>query len=115
MSFSKLIIEQYKDRWRLVLPMRYIRKGCEVVIPAYFVTDLASIPAIFRVAIDDKDSTVSRPAVLHDYLCRSKEVTRAQADREFRLALESEGVSAIKRWAMYGAVRIYSFYRMIVS
>lgn len=73
-------------------------------IPKRFITDLASIPRLFR-SIYDIDDESRLPATLHDWLYCSHAVTRAQADALFLEALTRAGVGWVKRNAMYSAVR----------
>ena len=75
-----------------------------VTVPAGFVTDLASIPRIARLAIP-KNGRHRKAAVIHDYLCRlGLNFSRRLADRIFLEAMKVCGVSAIQRRLMYWAV-----------
>ena len=73
-----------------------------IVVPKGFVTDLASIPRIFR-SIIPQNGKHRAPAVVHDYLCRGHEkfMPRSLADKIFLEAMKLEEVSFLKRWAMY--------------
>lgn len=73
-------------------------------IPAGFITDLASIPAIFRPVFDTNDDS-RKPAALHDSRYCIKHGTRKDADDLFLEALERCGVGFMRRWAMYIGVR----------
>ena len=46
-------------------------------------------------------------AILHDYLYQTGKVSRKEADKVFLHAMESLGVSKIKRNLMYRTVRIF--------
>lgn len=91
--------------WLVLRDLPYVTLAeVEVVVPAGFVTDLASIPPLLRPVFDRNDAS-RRPAVLHDWLYCRKRGTRADADSLFLEALEREGVSWWRRWAMYAGVR----------
>lgn len=79
--------------------------GREITVPAGFLTDLASVPGIAR-GIVAPDGPWAESAILHDWLLHTREISRAQADGIFRRALASQGVTAWRRWTMWGAVRI---------
>ena len=76
-----------------------------IVIPAGFVTDFASIPRIFR-AIHPVNGRHRKAAVVHDYLCRSIEVKRKDADNVFLEAMKVCGVKGWRSRQMFLAVRI---------
>lgn len=79
-------------------------KGHTVMAPRGFITDLASIPRIFRGFISQTGKS-RYAAVIHDYLYCDQATTRADADAIFLEALEASGVGWIQRKAMYAAVR----------
>lgn len=78
-------------------------------VPAGYVTDFASIPAIARPLFSPYDRS-AKAAVVHDYLLDHPELgySRRQADYIFKDALEVLGVSAWKRSIMFAAVRLRS-------
>lgn len=78
-----------------------------VSAPPWFINDLASIPRIVHPIIP-KNGYHRLPAVVHDYLCVTAELPRAEADRIFREACYVAGVAHWKIAAMYSAVRAYS-------
>ena len=47
----------------------------------------------------------TKAAILHDYLCERHPVSRRDADGIFRRALRELGVSVLRRWMMWAAVR----------
>jgi hypothetical protein len=76
-----------------------------VRVPKGFVTDLASIPRIFRFFFV-KNGRHRAAAIPHDYLCRlGKKVSRVTADKIFLEAMKVLGVPRRRRWPMYWAVR----------
>lgn len=83
-----------------------IDKSIEVV-PANFITDLASIPRILWAFYSPNDTATIRPAILHDYMyhCDTK-YTRREADLIFYYALVCSGVSKFRANKYYYAVRL---------
>lgn len=99
------------DRWWK--PVRYrLHEIMRVVgeeVPRHFITDGATIPRIFWFFFPP----VCRyfpAAVVHDYLLKSGVGWRV-ANRKFREALLSSGVSKWRRKTMSVAVGVYGFYR----
>lgn len=91
--------------WMLVRPLRYLdRAGEEIVIPAGFLTDLASIPRAFHWLIP-VNGRHRAAAILHDYLFVVQTRRRAETDALFLQAMAESGVSWAQRMAMYAAVR----------
>ena len=93
-------------QWALVVPLVYeTRAGDTVVIPPGFITDLASVPQVFRslVPVNGKHRA---PAILHDYRYTVQEGTRYAADLLFLEAMEDAGVRWTQRHLMYRAVRL---------
>jgi hypothetical protein len=80
------------DLWALLAPLVWLLAGVATTVPAGFVTDLASIPAALRWALDVNGRS-RRAAVLHDWLYALGLCTRAEADETLRLALIAEGES----------------------
>lgn len=77
-----------------------------VIVPAGFMTDLASVPRV-PIIYESWGNRCHREAVLHDYLYRSDalpEVSREQADSVFLEAMKARGVSWWIRWPMYWGV-----------
>lgn len=76
-----------------------------VVVPAGFVTDLASTPALlwFRYPPQGRYAIA---AIVHDYLYWQQDRSRREADEIFRLAMrdsEVDGVTQIAFWAVLRA------------
>ncbi len=91
-------------RWRLVAPLVYQGRDETFTVPAGMSTDLASVPACLT-WIAPRYGTYTRAAILHDWLCETKPVSRRDADGIFRRVMEEMGVSAPRRWLMWAAVR----------
>jgi len=94
--------------WRLLAPLVYeSQAGVTYTVPTGFSCDFASVPRI-PVIYALYGNRAHRPAVLHDYLLHSKEVTRRVADDLFYEAMLSVGMSERHANAMHLAVRSYS-------
>lgn len=77
----------------LVEPMAYMigETQIEVLVPAGFVTDYASIPEGLWSLYSPHDQ-YSRAAVIHDFLYWSQKCTRLQADNIFLIAMKESNV-----------------------
>ena len=104
---NELVVKPATGReWELVEPLRYMTSGGRIIeVPAGFVCDLASIPAIAR-PLFPVNGEWTEAAVVHDWLYDSQIGTRKEADRIFLEAMTELGVSRWRRRAMYSAVRI---------
>ena len=92
--------------WRLFAPLGYVtRSGETIIVPAGFITDLASIPRVFRLLIP-VNGRHRAAAIIHDYLFVIQDRPRSEVDRVFLEAMEDCDVGAVQRYAMYSAVRI---------
>lgn len=82
----------------------------QIIVPAGFVTDLASIPRLFRPLIP-QNGKHRLAAIVHDYLCREWNAAhRPLADRIFLEAMELLGVRWWRRKAMYYAVALLTLF-----
>ncbi len=75
-------------------------------VPAGFITDLASVPRIFRVLLPP-DGRYAKAAIIHDYLYDNALRTKKEADRVFLEGMKVLGVPKWKRLVMYCAVRLF--------
>lgn len=81
-----------------------------ITVPGGFVTDFASVPRwLWWICPPSGDYTPA--AVVHDFIYarRQRAFSRWFADAVFRLAMEACGVPLWRRWAMWAAVRLYSW------
>ena len=95
------------DEWRTTQALRFEGPNREFEVRAGFATDLVSVPGVVSWFIP-RAGRYARAAVLHDYLWRFPErtsVDRRQADYRFRLQMQRDGVSLLRRWVMWAAVR----------
>jgi hypothetical protein len=85
--------------------------GREVVVPAEFVSDGASVPQIFW-NIFPPFGLYLESAIVHDWFCVEGKAGRLDikssvAHRVFREAMKAQGVAVWKRCAMWAAVRTF--------
>ncbi|MEU6251922.1 DUF1353 domain-containing protein [Streptomyces sp. NPDC047043] len=91
--------------WELLAPVEYEGRDRDFIVPPGFTTDFASVPTVF-VWLIPRYGVYTKAAVLHDFLCcNSALVSRRDADGIFRRALRELGVSVLRRWMMWAAVR----------
>ena len=79
--------------------------GPAVVVPAGFVTDLASIPRVFW-SLLPPDDAYTFPAIVHDYLYWTQRYPRETADNVLRFGMDDMKVSSAVALAIYSAVRV---------
>ena len=129
-SFREPLILKFLDtnedkRFEVVSPFTYyidkLGGNLKVSIPPGFRTDFASVPRFFWRVIPPV-GLYGKAAVVHDYLCENKyawqvdgqgnwayyAVTRKEADKIFREAMNVLGVGKAKRNVMFWGVRLYS-------
>lgn len=101
---------QDDGQWLLVLPLVYRSDlaGEMFVVPMGFRTDLASVPRL-PLAYWLAGGTANEPAVVHDFLYRTRPVSRRMADAVFREASAVCRVPAWRRWLMWAAVRAFGW------
>jgi len=110
MFLTSLVVEECKEKWMLVEPLKYQTwEGDLIVVPKGFITDFASVPRI-PVAYFLAGNTAHQSATLHDYLYSknnkySSIYTRKDADRILREAMQDEGIWWWRRWLMWAGVR----------
>lgn len=101
----RLEADKRPDHWVLLADLIWHSDTERIVVPAGFVTDLASIPRPLR-GILNQNGNSRRPAVLHDYLYQTQSLPRAAADEIFRRALAAEDIGAVGRFVYWSGVRI---------
>lgn len=113
-------LESIPGGWRTVDEIVHNdrRANATVLIEPGFQTDLASIPAIFRVYVSNQDHRIRKPAIIHDWLYKKRgrcylyeswhrtKLDRKEVDQVFYRHLRKTGVGKIKSYLMYFAVRI---------
>lgn len=108
----ELIAEPRPDLWRFGAPLVW----CDPVFgrleaPVGFLTDLASIPRLFRnLPLLDPDGASRRPAALHDWLYGStpgRRFGKPFADAFLEAALKAEGIHPAGAWVYWAAVHYF--------
>lgn len=95
------------DFWSVVFPLIWFDGVNLITVPVGALTDLASIPRIFRnLPMLDPDGVSRAPAVLHDWLYRTHQLSKAQADETLRLAIIARGGNAFDARAYWLGVKI---------
>lgn len=100
--------EPVDGKWfQTVLLFSYTSKdGSWYAIPAGMYTDFASTRPVNWLI--PKTGKYGKAAVFHDWLCDYKIVSRKEADKLFLEAMETLGVSWLKRRIMYAGVRAWA-------
>lgn len=96
------------SRWRLVEPLSYAGRDEEFEVPAGFTTDFASVPQALTWLVP-RYGRYTKAAILHDFLwqrCREGRFAWADADGILRRAMRELDVPFLRRWLMWGAVRL---------
>ena len=109
---TRLILEAVDGGWQLTQPFIYYSEllNRDIEVPAGYVTDLASVPRLFRFIVPVANAKNRRAAVVHDYLCTNPEglvKDQKQADQVFREALGVVGVGRFRSAFLYYPVRTY--------
>jgi hypothetical protein len=93
-------------RWRVLAAFRYQSRGREVVVPAGFVTDMASVPRALWWLMPPWDR-YGPAAIVHDLDYRQQWVSRAEADALFLAGMAALKVPGPRRWVIYLALRLF--------
>jgi hypothetical protein len=113
MSFtpeSEVRVKELEESdWELLRILEYKGNRDHFEVPEGMKTDFASVPRVF-VWFLPRYGRYTKAAILHDYLWRTAvragELTLAEADGLFRRAMWELGVPFLRRWLMWGAVRV---------
>jgi hypothetical protein len=76
-----------------------------VTVPVGFVTDLASVPRLFW-SIFRPDGLYTYPAIVHDYLYWTQNISKDAADNIFQFSMQDIGVDRVTTTALYQAVHL---------
>lgn len=110
-SFTKLIVSPLDDgrTWELIEEFYYHKDDkTSFEIPKGFKTDFASIPRFLWVFISPTGKH-DKAAVLHDYLYRTRKVTRRDADMLFLEGMTVQKVASWRKYSMFIAVRLFGW------
>lgn len=108
---EELVVKKIGDQvYELVEPLVYENEVMVVQVNPKFDFDAISIPKVMWSLVDSPfTGKAVRAAVLHDALYASEWFARDVCDKLFLEAMESDGVSWIKRNLMYNAVRAFGW------
>ena len=103
-----------EQQYTLTSPLRYVsRIAGRIEVPAGFVTDFASIPALARGYVAPGDPCIEYPSVVHDYLYdrrgklpNGRALTRQECDAVLAEAMARCGARWAQRQIVYAAVRV---------
>ena len=94
--------------WLLLENYTYaLNDGRTLFIPDGFIFDSASIPRIAWRLFPPSTGKHRTPALIHDWLCASGNVSWSDAADIFLQAMKVARVNCIKRYAIYWAVRSF--------
>ncbi|VEG39268.1 Protein of uncharacterised function (DUF1353) [Mycolicibacterium flavescens] len=105
---KRVFKESAWDEWRTTQPLGFEGPNEQFEVSADFATDLVSVPGVVAWFVP-RAGRYARAAVLHDYLWRFPERTgcdRRTADYRFRLQMQRDGVSLLRRWIIWATVRL---------
>ena len=106
-----VLVASNAGEWILDEPLEYATSaGISIVVPAGFVTDLASIPFGFK-SLFPVNGKSRKAAVLHDFLYSEKHYKRKYSDKIFNEAMAVSGVTTWRRRLMYRAVRLFGGFK----
>lgn len=95
-------------KWKLCDDMIVSINSVNHVVPKNFETDLASIPRIMWPIFSPGDYDCIAASVLHDWhYCCSPAITRADADNMFYYSLMYNGMTGVKAYVYWMAVRTF--------
>lgn len=94
--------------WELTQPLGYRGKDDNWIVPAGFMTDFASVPAVVTWLIPTFGQ-YTLAAILHDWFCsvevRTGGISARDADGVFRRIMRELGVPPVRRWLIWTGVR----------
>lgn len=108
---TTLKVEQLeRTKFRLLAPLHFRDSVGDVIVPAEFVTDFASLKAVHNMFLYPLYALVSGygnyGSTVHDYLYSTKAVSRRVADKYLYRALRAEGVAKWRASVFYIGVRL---------
>lgn len=84
--------------------------GSTYVIPQGTISDGPSFPLFIQPLLPSRLENMEA-GILHDHLCRNKDIPLQWADAEFRQALQALGVSPLTAWLCYLGLRLAAPFR----
>jgi len=99
-----------RTKFRLLSPLHFRDTVGDVVVPSGFITDFASLKAVHNIILFPLYALMSGygnyGSTVHDYMYRTKMVSRKTADEYFYRALRAEGVARWRSIVFYVGVRL---------
>ena len=93
-------------RYQIVSNLAYENDTLSVIVKDGFYTDGASIPkALWNIVGSPFEGNYTEPAIIHDGLYGSHWLTKEESDKLFLEMMKVNGVSWLKRYTMYYAVK----------
>ena len=110
MFLTELIVRRIigvKNCWQTVEPLIWDGGRDEIVVPAGFICNGASVPAVFAFVLPKAGERYDRAACLHDFLYATRRFDRKKCDEIFYEAMKFDKVAKWKAWAIYKSVRVF--------
>lgn len=106
---GEVVLEELdKGYWKLQDNFSYENDCINVTVKSGFTTDGASIPKIFWSIIGNPlENDLLKPAIIHDGLYTLMKISRLECDKMLKDMLLFNGVSKIKAFFIYYAVRLF--------
>ncbi len=105
---SRAQLYALREPFAVVLP-----DGVQIVVPAGFVSDFASVPAAAHWYLDDEAPEILFAAIVHDWLYAVQgfldvhQFTREECDEIFRRLMLACGARPAQAWVAHRAVRLF--------
>lgn len=93
-----------RPQYRLTAPLVYSYNDEEFTVPAGFKTDFATIPNWIPL-LRPKNGKWAKASVVHDHLCKTKDLPKGVADRIFYYAMLDDEASIFTAWLFWLCVR----------
>jgi hypothetical protein len=110
---GKVVVEFDNDRHfkaKVIKPITWVLEEFSITIPAGFSTDGVSVPRISWIFMPHWGHTITRAAMLHDYLIRESVVPSKKADQLFFEAMTVLGASTKLKYLLWLSVRTRNLY-----
>lgn len=92
--------DDLERRWMLTEPLGWdlLKKdsGLTITVPAGYLSDLVTVPALARVFVDVTSPSLVKAAILHDWLLDDLRISRLEAAAVFHDALRAGGGAPIR-------------------
>lgn len=96
-----------KNCWQTVEPLVWKSNKDEIVVPAGFIYDGASVPRVFTNIFPKSGERYDRAACLHDFLYATRMLDRKRCDEIFYEAMKFDKMTKWKAWVIYKSVRLF--------